>query len=186
MNLTIKKILNYRFSLESLRFSKVILFFSIILPSMIVAQDSGRFTMGFIGNQGGSEIVYSSPVVIPGSNCIDVEAGLRFLLKRGNGDFSIGCIEKQNQNIVELTSYPNPAVDFTIVKPLTTIPQIASNEYFIQVSDYRGKVYEQLKTDFVGLTNGIRLSLSNLTRGYYLVTITSKSQVFQTLKIIKN
>lgn len=150
------------------------------------AQTSAKFTMGVIGNQGSSDFVYSSYVVIPGSNCIDVEAGLRFLLKRGNGDFSIGCVEKQNQNVVELTSFPNPANDFTIVKPLTTIPQITSNEYFIQVADYRGKVYEQLKTDFAGLNSGIRISLSKLSKGYYIITINSKSEVFQSLKIIKN
>lgn len=167
-------------------FLRAIFLFCMLFPTLLVAQNSGRFTMGIIGNQGGSDFVYSSFVVIPGSNCIDIESGLRFLLKRGNGDFSIGCIEKQNQNIVELTSFPNPAVDFTIVKPLTAIPQITSNEYFIQVSDYRGKVYEQIKTDFAGLNSGIRISMSNLTRGYYIINITSKSEVFQSLKIIKN
>jgi hypothetical protein len=99
------------------------------------------------------------------------------------GQFFTNCEVNLDYIKLNISVYPNPAKNFTIIKFLN---QLQSDDKF------RVHIYSNIGVYILGnevsqrqLLSGYRLSLDNLSAGLYYIQISSSS-VLQTYKILKN
>jgi hypothetical protein len=163
----------------------IVLFTCLLFISSVVSQIKVSYHIGFIGTTGDTTAKLSEPVIIDYSKCYDITNGLaRFILPK-NGAFAIACNEAAPELELMVHAYPNPAVNFVIVRSLKNYPERGVVRYRVMLTDQRGVAVKQLETTLSDINSGFKIPLTDLAVGYFIVTLYADNEVIQSFKILK-
>ena len=121
--------------------------------------------------------------------CIIIETGLAVLKEKKvqSGNFSLNCHEAEsNISFVPcpLTVYPNPTANLTNVSTTACYNAYVWLKGLMIVSNIAGQIIDKREIVVADLRSGIRVNLTTLSAGTYLITVVFQS-VKQTIKVIK-
>jgi len=154
--------------------------------NLLYSQINMTYSIGGIGNFSNFESTtstFSNPLMLTGTKCFIVSNGLIKFMPLSTGQFFTNCEVNLDYIKLNISVYPNPANNYTIIKFLSQL----------QVDDkFRVHIYTNIGEYVLGnevsqkqFLSGYKLSLENLSAGLYYIQISSNS-ILQTFKILKN
>jgi hypothetical protein len=158
-----------------------------ISPSLLHGQIKLSYSVGGIGNfvnksANTSTSTYSNPLMITGTKCFTVSNGLVKFMPITAGQFFTTCEVNLDYIKLNISIYPNPASNFTIIKFLN--PLQLEDKFHIQVFSSVGDLVDGMDVTQKQLLAGFKLPLEKFNAGLYYIQISSAT-VLQTYKIFK-
>lgn len=163
----------------------IVLFTCLLFISSVVSQIKVSYHIGFIGTTGDTTAKLSEPVIIDYSKCYDITNGLaRFVLPK-NGAFSITCNEAVPEVDLMIHAYPNPAVNFVMIRSLKNFPERGVARYRVVLTDQRGISLRYVETKLTEINSGFKIPVSDISLGSFIITLYADNEVIQSIKILK-
>ncbi|HET8827872.1 MAG TPA: T9SS type A sorting domain-containing protein [Pelobium sp.] len=86
-----------------------------------------------------------------------------------------------NDTKVDVSVYPNPVSDFTNISFNVAV----SGESSISLSNIQGRVVKNVNSNVLAGTNTIKLNLSDIASGTYILTVSQNGKIIGTKKLVK-
>lgn len=165
----------------------IITLITCICPSLLHGQIKLSYSIGGIGNfvnksSGTNATTYSSPLIITGTKCFTVSNGLIKFMPVSEGQFFTSCEVNLDYIKLNISIYPNPASNHTIIKFLN--PLQFEDKFHLQVFSSVGDLVDAMDVSQKQLLAGFKLPLEKFNAGLYYIQISSAT-VLQTYKIFK-
>lgn len=156
-------------------------------PSLLYGQIKLSYSVGGIGNfvnksANTSTSTYSNPLIITGTKCFTVSNGLIKFMPVSAGQFFTTCEVNLDYIKLNISIYPNPASNYTVIKFLN--PLQLDDKFHIQIFSSVGDIVEGMDVSQKQLLTGFKLPLEKFNAGLYYIQISSAT-VLQTYKIFK-
>lgn len=164
----------------------LVLFFLLLLAVAGSGQIRMRYQIGCIGGTGDTLKKISGIVALGYEGCFRVSNGIQKFAAVKRDLFTVACIERAPAELLQIKAYPNPVVKDLYVKSLIAFPENIAVTYRFVISDFYGNVMKQQQTDIGSINSGYKISMQDLPRGYYTVTVYSEKKLVKSFKIIKS
>lgn len=160
-------------------------------PALLYGQINLSYSIGGIGNfvnknstnsVTSSTSTYSNPLIITGTQCFIVSNGLVKFMPITPGQFFTTCEVNLDYVKLNISIYPNPASNYTIIKFLN--PLQLEDKFHIQIYSSVGDIVDVMDVSQKQLLAGFKLPLEKFNAGLYYIQISSAT-VLQTYKIFK-
>lgn len=145
-----------------------------------------RYQIGCIGGTGDTLKKSSGIVALGYEGCFRVSNGIQRFAAVKRDLFTVACIERAPAELLQIKAYPNPVVKDLYVKSLIAFPENIAAIYRFVISDFYGNVMKQQQTDIGSINSGYKISMQDMPRGYYTVTVYSEKKLIKSFKIIKS
>jgi hypothetical protein len=165
----------------------IILLITFSCSSLLRGQLNLSYSVGGIGNfinknSANTTSTFSNPLLITGTNCVTVSNGLVKFMPVSKGQFFTTCEVNLDYINLNISIYPNPATNYTVIKFLN--PLQIDDKFHIQVFSITGDLVDGLDVSQKQLLTGFKLPLEKFNAGLYYIQISS-STLLQTYKIFK-
>lgn len=146
-----------------------------LISQVFLIKAQSNFVFSSVGNFSNANIV-SAPVQFKSvNNCIDVQTGMAILKgERAQGIFVVNCALEEDFSHLGLRLYPNPVTANSILRLIYT-PQL-TKLFKVQVWTEEGKLIQTRSETGYSLYQGIKMNLSHLHAGGYILMVESEKQ----------
>lgn len=144
------------------------------------------YQIGCIGGTGDTLKKTSGIVALGYQGCFRVSNGIQKFAVVKRDLFTVACVEKAPAELLQMKAYPNPVVKDLYVKSLIAFPESSGATYHFVISDFNGNVMRQQQTDIGSINSGYKISMQDLPRGYYTITVYTEKKLVKSFKIIKS
>jgi hypothetical protein len=146
----------------------------------LVAQQFTMSSVSYVsGNLFNSEAIYFKG----NTTCLKLESGITAMnVEKSFGEFILNCEINERFNSLGLKLYPVPATTSTNLKFINMPPM---NElYNLSIWNTEGVLISSIKETGQNIFHGIKIDISNLSAGSYVIKVASKQNV-EAIKFLK-
>ncbi|MFM8758474.1 MAG: T9SS type A sorting domain-containing protein [Methylophilaceae bacterium] len=147
----------------------------IVFPILVSAQERLFFTVSATGRLSSGWSTSSLPVQFNKSNdCIQLNSGMAvYAGVRGSQPFVMTCRSANNEPVIQLTLFPNPAS--SISKLISSALLSHEQSLNIAVIDVQGRVLFQISRTPDQLLSGISVDVQRLPAGSYYLRVDGRA-----------
>ncbi len=149
------------------------------------AQIATPYSIGSIGTNGQSSVMFSGPVLIDAEQCFFLSNGVKTMQTPNKAPFNSTCLLLSDLFSVELIGYPNPVETDIFIRAVDKVMVLLNSDMGIKLFDANGRVVATKVVDINMLNAGFYISMRNLTTGSYTLQVLSGGAPVGRLKIIK-
>lgn len=142
--------------------------------------------MGVVGNAGGSEKIFSGPILIDGGFCFLLSNGISSNIPNTTNLFSINCVVAPSSESLKLVVYPNPFQEKVTITSNTVFNYSRTVMYDLHLYNAVGTRIKSFNTSIYGLRSGFEILLPFLASGTYYLKVQIGQLHIQTLSLIKS